>query len=158
MGRWGGGQACSAVSSPPATTQPSPAQPHPSISRAKAGQGPPHSGAPGAGSGAAVGFKGDKIPMVALGTECWDTDDRSRPVTPVQSAVPLARLTPSPRGFPAQSPADCAFRELTGYGQALEDTAEPALVSERNGTNSGLAELSMRPRAGEVLFEPLSAP
>lgn len=99
---------------------------------------------------------GDKIPTVALGMECRDTDDRSCPVSPVQSTVPWARLTPSPSSRPAQSPADGAFWELTGHGQALENTAEPAPLSERNGTNSGPAELSMRPRAGAVFFEPLS--
>lgn len=123
MGRWGAGQACSPVSSAasqkPAFLLPNPI---PTSSRPRQVKGLQTQAPEGQKARSVVGFEGEKIPMVALGTECVRTRIQGSgwekplgyPGTE-QHAIHLSHTT-LPTSLPVQSFSDCGFQELGGNG------------------------------------------
>lgn len=123
MGRRGAGQACSPVSSA-ASQKPAFLLPNsiPTSSRPRQVKGLQTQEPEGQKAGSVVGFEGEKIPMVALGTECVRTRVQGRgwekpfgyPWTE-HHAIHLSH-TPLPTSLPVQSFPDCGFQELGGNG------------------------------------------
>lgn len=97
--------------------------------------------------GLRVGFKGEMLPPMALGTECAGTGAPTcgwgKLLSFLHSALPLTYQTPLHRPPAHQPPRSEPLRpwvsETGGKWLVLEDTAEPAQnsVSEGNGTRFG---------------------